>query len=141
MAEYDMKTFTNMDSEPFIGMWGGEEYLIAPNEARQFPVFLVDHFAKHLADKILNREDDTLNELRRKALEGSFKSGAVVEAKKEEEKTEGQKVKEEVEKAQVEISETEKKRKEEIHQKRIEALKKARAAKAKKKLVKKSKKK
>ena len=37
-------------------MWGGEEYIIAPKENKKMVKFLADHFAWHLANKILMKE-------------------------------------------------------------------------------------
>lgn len=52
---YEVVNFYNIDSVEFRGMWGGEEYVIAPKERKQFVKFLSEHFAKQLAIKILMR--------------------------------------------------------------------------------------
>jgi len=75
MAEYDVLNFTNIDDKDFVGMWGGEEYLIKAGETKQFAAFLVEHFCKHLAKKILLRQgksfdDETLREPLIKQMKG-----------------------------------------------------------------------
>lgn len=132
---YDLLNFTNIDNEDFIGKWGGEEYLIKAGKTKAFPKFLVDHFTKHLVDKILihkgvnNYQDPT----HREPLEKQIQGDVILEKTSKETKTEGQKVKDEVEKTQKEFEELEEKRQAEIKEKRLSALAKAREAKAKKK--------
>jgi hypothetical protein len=48
--------FTNIDGKDYEGMWGGIPYLIKARETKQFPRYLAEHFAKHLAIKLLLRE-------------------------------------------------------------------------------------
>ena len=77
MAEirYDLQNFTNIDNEDFVGKWGGQEYLIKAGETKAFPGFLVNHFTKHLLDKILLKrsakdfKDPSLREPLEKELE------------------------------------------------------------------------
>lgn len=47
--------FTNIDKESFNGQWAGEITVIKAGETRPFPRFLANHYAKHLANKILIR--------------------------------------------------------------------------------------
>lgn len=56
MDELDVINFTNTDSEDFNGQWGGKIELIKAGETRPFPRFLAEHYAKHLASKILLKE-------------------------------------------------------------------------------------
>lgn len=131
MAKFDSRTFTNIDKEDFVGMWGGEEYLIKAGETKAFPSFLVDHFAKHLVDKMLLRDGvaNYTNPALREPLLAKIKGEVVIPAEKEEEKTEGEIVKEEAKKIEEEFSGLEKKKEDEIRAKRLAALAKARAAK------------
>jgi len=111
MPKYDVVNFTNIDEEDFVGKWGGEEYLIKAGETKAFPAFLVEHFTKHLIDKILLRKgvDDYNDPVLRKPLEKQIKGEIVLKAEKEEKKTEGEKVKEEVEEISQEFAELEEK--------------------------------
>ena len=52
----DVINFTNIDSEDFEGMWGGETTVIKAGETRPFPRFLAYHYCDHLVDKILHRQ-------------------------------------------------------------------------------------
>jgi len=127
MAQFDLQNFTNIDSEKFIGKWAGEGYSFEIGETRAFPIFLVDHFCKHLADKILMRTDEFSNDAKRAELYAQMKGGQVIPAEKpEKEKTEGEILKEQIEMAQKSLIEEENIKKEAIRQKRIEILKKAR---------------
>ena len=51
--ELDVINFTNIDSEDYVGMWGGKGETIKAGETRPFPRFLAEHFAKHLVTKIM----------------------------------------------------------------------------------------
>jgi hypothetical protein len=53
---YEVVNFYNIDNSEFRGMWGGEEYIIAPKENKKMVRFLAEHFAGHLANKILMKE-------------------------------------------------------------------------------------
>ena len=65
----DVVNFTNIDSQDYEGMWGGEKTIIKAGETKPFPRFLANHYAKHLIDKILLRGGgDFSNELLRKPL-------------------------------------------------------------------------
>ena len=57
MSELDVINFTNLDTEDFEGMWGGETKVIKAGQTLPFPSFLAHHYAKHLATKILMREN------------------------------------------------------------------------------------
>lgn len=128
MAEYDGVPFTNIDSEEFSFSWAGENYVIQSGETKVFPTWLRDHAAKHLADKLSLREEKYGNEKFRDDIIEKCTSGAVsVEGIKEEEKTEGEKIKEEV--RQLEEKAT---KEAEIRAKRIAALAKGRKIKAEK---------
>lgn len=128
---YDIANFTNIDEETFVGKWGGEEYVIEPGETKAFPVFLVEHFTKHLIDKILLRQgvENYNDEVKRRELAEKIKGEIVIEAEKEEKKTEGRSIKEEVEKVQEEFEELKEKREIELREKKLKALEKAREAK------------
>ena len=132
---YDLLNFTNISDEDFVGKWGGEEYIIKAGRTKAFPSFLVDHFTKHLVDRILLRKgsQNYTDPIARKPLEEQIRGNVVVEKETKAKIPEGKKVKEEVEEAQEEFADLESKRKKEIKEKKIEALKKARAAKAAKK--------
>lgn len=97
MAEYDTTTFVNIDTEEFTGYFNASRdikelrpnpqeagvplelqkrpvkvpngYTFKPNESRQIVAFMAETFAKHLIDKILQRQGirDTMRdtELRR----------------------------------------------------------------------------
>ena len=55
MSELDIVNLTNIDTEDFEGMWGGETKVIRAGETLPFPSFLAHHYAKHLAIKIIRR--------------------------------------------------------------------------------------
>lgn len=48
--------FTNIDSEDFEGMYGGKTTIFKAGATVAFPAFLATHFANHLADKILLKQ-------------------------------------------------------------------------------------
>jgi len=82
-------TFTNVDKEDFSGMYGGKITIIKAGATIPLPRFLAQHFAKHLADKILleRRADKALFEATMKSMLGEVSMGKVeekVEEKKEE---------------------------------------------------------
>lgn len=134
MSQYETKSFTNIDSEEFIGRYAGEDYPIGAGETKAFPAFLVEHFCKHLADKILARENKLGNDAKRAELVAKMQSGGpTIPATPQPKKTEGEKIKDIVRETQEEIEEFEAKRKEEIKAKRLAALAKAREAKKAKK--------
>jgi hypothetical protein len=127
----DQVAFTNIDNEDFVGTWGGVDYTIKAGETKTFFRYLTNHFTKHLINKIALREDPEGVKWGspdyRKELEDRILGGVTV-APKEPEKTEGEIIKERVEKKEAEL----KAKKEEVRLKRAEILKKAREAKAKK---------
>lgn len=55
--DYSAINFTNITNEEFVGRWGGVDYFIKAGETKPFPEFLANHFAKHLADKILIKKN------------------------------------------------------------------------------------
>lgn len=134
MSKYETFYFTNIDTEPFIGRYGGEDYPLNPGETKVFPDFLVKHFCKHLADKILNREDKSENEVERNELIAQMKQGGLtpVQPNLQPKKTEGQEIKTEVEKIQEDLRTKMIKSAAEVQAKRVAALTKARKAKKQK---------
>lgn len=65
MEEKDQLTiinFTNITDKDWVGMWGGIEYLIKAGETKPFVRFMSEHFAKHLANKILIDKGDDFND-------------------------------------------------------------------------------
>lgn len=52
--------FYNPTDEHFIGTWDGEPYDIPPKTEKYFTATIAEHFAKHLANKILNDKFDNL---------------------------------------------------------------------------------
>jgi len=99
---YDVRNFTNIDEEDFIGKWGGEEYLIKKGETRSFPEFLVKHFAKHLVNKILLRKGvkNYLEPSLRQPLEDKILGDVIIKAEPQGTKSEAEEIKEEVETVQ-----------------------------------------
>lgn len=72
-------SFSNIDSEDFEGIYGGNPTLIKAGETRQFPRFLAQHFTKHLVNKILlKNKKDCGNKLARKKLEDMILGEEVV---------------------------------------------------------------
>ncbi len=135
MAEYDGVPFTNIDSEEFTFAWSGEKYTVQPSETKVYPTWLRDHAAKHLADKIALREGKYGNEKFHAEIAEKCKSGDVsVGAEEKEEKTEGEKIKEEVRELEERAA-----KEAETRAKRIKNIAKGRAIKAAKEAEKKSK--
>ena len=88
LNQLDVINFTNIDSEDFEGMFGGNPTTIKAGETRQFPRFLAQHFTKHLIDKILLRDGkDHGSDLARNPLEAKI-LGIVVSVSSEVVKTE-----------------------------------------------------
>lgn len=52
--------FTNITSEDFTHPWGGEPFFVKAGETKPFPFDLGYHLAKHLARKILLKNDKSL---------------------------------------------------------------------------------
>ncbi len=96
---YDTLNFTNIDSEDFVGKWGGDEYLVKAGKTKEFPAFLVDHLTKHLVDKILlkNGSQNYNDPTARKPLEDQIKGKVVVREEVKEAKKEKEEPKEEKE--------------------------------------------
>jgi hypothetical protein len=83
--ELNVVNFTNVDNEPFEGMWGGEITIIKAGETKQFPKFLAEHFCKHLVNKILIRGgQDWSDKVQREPLEQRILGGASVRIEAEE---------------------------------------------------------
>ena len=53
----DILVFCNIDKEDFTFKFDGNPYTIKAGDTRFFPRFLAGHGAKHLIDKILNRQE------------------------------------------------------------------------------------
>jgi len=53
----DILVFCNIDKEDFTFKLDGNPYTIKAGDTRFFPRFLAIHGAKHLVDKILNRQE------------------------------------------------------------------------------------
>ena len=68
--ELEVVNFTNIDSQDYEGMWGGEITVIKAGQTKQFPRFLAEHYCKHLVNKILIKGgQDWSNEIAREPLE------------------------------------------------------------------------
>lgn len=54
-----MKTaeFVNFTNEEFIGYWDGKGKKFAPGQSVTMPIYLAEHFAKHLVNRELLRKD------------------------------------------------------------------------------------
>ena len=52
--------FYNPTDEHFVGIWDGESYDIPPKSVKYYIPQIAEHFAKHLANKILNDKFDNL---------------------------------------------------------------------------------
>lgn len=111
--KYEIRNFTNIDDEDFVGKWGGEEYTIKAGETKPFLSFLCAHFAKHLADRIMLKDSatDYKNAQKREPLIKQMLGEVVAPSTVKPKQTEGQKIKEEVEKAQEEFADLDKKTK------------------------------
>ena len=46
--------FFNYSDREFIGRWDSVDYAIGAGEIQMFPAHLAEHFAKHLADMVMN---------------------------------------------------------------------------------------
>jgi len=54
---YDVpKKFLNIDNEVFTFHWDGREYVVHPGEVKDYPKYLVNYAAMHLARKIFKRQ-------------------------------------------------------------------------------------
>jgi hypothetical protein len=127
----DLILFTNVDDEDFVGMWGGKEYTIRAGEIQSFYRYMTYHFAKHLIDKILLKEDPEGKKLGDTALREELENkiiGGQVEKPTKVERSDEEIEKEKEEKQKLELE----KKEAELKVKRAEILKVAREAKAKK---------
>lgn len=62
MAEYETIQITNPTKEAFSCRFNGEMYTLQPSETRSYPQFLSFHIAKHLSNKMLDKEARKLME-------------------------------------------------------------------------------
>lgn len=63
------KRFTNFSDELFVGIWDKVDYPIEAGETVLIQDFLAEHFAKHLIDRELTKQDiPTGSEIRRREL-------------------------------------------------------------------------
>lgn len=46
--------FFNYSDREFVGRWDSVDYPVAAGEIQMFPAYLAEHFAKHLADMVMN---------------------------------------------------------------------------------------
>lgn len=53
--------FTNFSDEDFVGVWDREEFLIPAGESIMLQEYLAKHFAKHLIDRELNKQNKSTN--------------------------------------------------------------------------------
>ena len=53
--------FTNFSDEDFVGVWDKEEFLIPAGESIMLQEYLALHFAKHLIDRELNKQNKSTN--------------------------------------------------------------------------------
>lgn len=104
--DYNVISFTNIDSGDFTGRWDSKPYTIKAGETKAYPEFLAKHFAKHLTDRILRKEGFKLGDKaeRAKVLEDIL-GEVVVQADVEEDMREGELVAKEVEKINEELVE------------------------------------
>lgn len=56
MGFYEAIKFYNPTDETFVGMWDGEPYEIRPKSNISVPPHIAEHFAKHLANRILQEQ-------------------------------------------------------------------------------------
>ena len=61
MATKRAVRFTNFSEEDFVGVWDKEEFLIPAGESTMLQEYLALHFAKHLIDRELNKENKPTN--------------------------------------------------------------------------------
>lgn len=105
MSIYDLKSFTNYTDENFKCSWDGEPYTVAAGETRQFPPFLAEVFAKHFADRELNKAGKSTGDKKAKAEIFEKCLGITIKVEeKEEEKSDGAKLKEEIEEKEEEFT-------------------------------------
>lgn len=53
--------FKNFSNEDFTGIWDKKEYKFKPGESLILPDYLAIHFAKHLVDRELTKQDKPIN--------------------------------------------------------------------------------
>lgn len=56
MGFYEAIKFYNPTDEEFVGTWDSEPYVIKPKSSISVPQHIAEHFAKHLANKILQEQ-------------------------------------------------------------------------------------
>ena len=114
--EYNTISFTNIDTEEFVGRYDSEDYLILAGETRYFPSFISEHFAKHFIEKLFRRDilrkndkakiDEFQEQIRKEILGEEIKTKII-----EEPQTTKQKVLAHEEKVKAMLSEEEKQKK------------------------------
>ncbi len=62
MAEFETIEFTNPTKESFSVRFNGELYTVGAGETHSYPRFLAFHVAKHLSNKMLDKEAAKLRE-------------------------------------------------------------------------------
>lgn len=55
---FKVALFINFTDEPFTGYWNGKPKTFKPGEKKYMPAYLAEHFAKHLANKVLEKKGD-----------------------------------------------------------------------------------
>jgi hypothetical protein len=51
--ELEVINFTNITDKEWTGMWAQDKYVFQAGQTKAFPRFMAEHFAKHLADRVL----------------------------------------------------------------------------------------
>jgi hypothetical protein len=77
--------FTNWTSQDFTGVWDKQPTLIKAGESTYLPTWLADHFAKHLINQELYRNNKHLldpqrDEMTKKCFAGKIETSSPVEA-------------------------------------------------------------
>lgn len=66
MEEFDVISFTNIDDEDLVPedniRWGSKDYYVKAGSTKPYPRFLAEHFAKHLADKMLQKNNQPIRD-------------------------------------------------------------------------------
>ena len=84
--QHEIKDLTNIDNQDFVGVYGSKEHsAVKAGDTASFPSFLVDHFAKQLAKKILIKKGEDFSDVGRlEELIKQIKGDIAVEEKPEE---------------------------------------------------------
>lgn len=108
LKQFEVINFTNIDLEDYVGMWGGKEETIPTGKTVQKARFLAEHYAFHLAKKILIRaEKESGDEALIKELTDKILGRVAVPAETPEVKTETVPEFEDLEKETIETEKTE----------------------------------